>query len=121
MRPLIPIVALALSGSLCVSAPAAAQIAGRIVVPTAGSSVTPRGPSIGQQLRKTRRDIRNGLESGQLTRREAKALRRQAARIAAMAERHAEGGLSGPETAALESQAEMLRGAVVAQRSAPKR
>jgi hypothetical protein len=70
---------------------------------------------------KVRRDIRKGRQSGQLSRAEARGLRRENARIAAFQDRLASDGLSDSERAAVQSRAEGLNGLVVAKRSrAPK-
>jgi hypothetical protein len=68
-------------------------------------------------LGKVREDIRKGRRSGQLTRAEAKGLRRETARIDAFRDRVASDGLSDSERAAVQNQAEGLNGLVTAKRS----
>ncbi|WP_448663805.1 hypothetical protein ACG3SL_03790 [Sphingomonas sp. CJ20] len=115
------VLSIAAALALFTALPASAQIVGRISMPSGGTLVAPREPDIGRQLRNTRADIRNGRDSGQLTRREARGLRREAARIGALSERYASNGLTDAEATALEGYAEMLRAAVVVKRGAPKR
>jgi hypothetical protein len=109
-----------LTFSLCAAAflidsPAAAQFVGRPVyepVLPAGSflgdSSLP-GPAIGRELRDVRRGIERRRETGELTRREARELRREARLIDRSAERFRRGGLSASERRELEIRARVLR------------
>lgn len=86
----------------------------------------PSGKSIGYdrsaaETAKIRSDIRGGRSSGQLTRREAKQLRREAWQIDTLEERYAAGGLSPAEEAELFARREALRNDVVAKRSGTRK
>lgn len=75
------------------------------------------GPStVGHDLRETRERISNGRDSGQLSKREARALRREAAQISTLADRYARDGLSDSERRELEMRAQVLRDLTAAQR-----
>jgi hypothetical protein len=124
-------IALAAVAALTLSAsPAAAQIwggPGGNAHATGRAIAEPRLPppessagwtsGVSGDLRKIRESIRNGRESGQLTRREARALRRETARIGSLQNRYGRGGLSVSESSFLAAQVEGLRGKVVAKRS----
>jgi hypothetical protein len=118
------------SFALISGAPASAQIAGSMRGLSGSPSIRgdilrapPADPAVTQhfsisgQIRGIRDDIRNGLDAGQLSRGEARALRREGHRIEAMSARYAQGGYSGAEVALLRSRTEALRSAVVAKRS----
>jgi hypothetical protein len=77
----------------------------------------PRDTSIGRQLGKIRSDTNAGRESGQLTRRQARALRRERASISALEARFARDGLSDSEKAELQARVEILHANTVARRS----
>lgn len=61
------------------------------------------------ELRDVRREISKGRDRGELSRRQAKQLRREAGEIAMLEDRYAAGGLSDAERAELRSRAEVLR------------
>ncbi len=84
-------------------------------------SSTPAGPSVERQVNRIRQDIRNGRETGQLSRREAKNLRRTAGNIDLRAGMYAQNGLTDSERSFLDSNAAALRSQVVVQRSQTKR
>ncbi len=84
-------------------------------------SSTPAGPSIERQVDRIRQDIRNGRETGQLSKREAKNLRRTAGNIDLRAGMYAQNGLTDSERSFLDSNAAALRSRVVVQRSQGKR
>jgi hypothetical protein len=118
------------SFALLAAAPASAQIAGSMRGLSGSPSIRgdivrapPADPamtqhfSISREVGGIRDDIRDGLEAGQLSRTEARALRREGYRIEAMRARYAQGGFSGAEVAMLRSRSEALRSAVVAKRS----
>jgi hypothetical protein len=68
------------------------------------------GPvTFGAELDRARRDIRRHRDSGELSRTEARALRREADRIDAMAERYREGGFSELERRELDLRTTELR------------
>jgi hypothetical protein len=62
-------------------------------------------------------DIHDGAESGQLSRKQAKELRREAGEIDQLEQRYAAGGLSDAEAAELRTREEVLRSIVNAKRS----
>jgi len=72
--------------------------------------------TVGHDLRETRKRISNGRDSGQLSKREARALRREAGQISALADRYAHGGVSDSERRELEMRAQVLRDLTAAQR-----
>lgn len=72
--------------------------------------------TVGHDLRETRERISNGRDSGQLSKREARALRREAAQISTLADRYARDGLSDSERRELEMRAQVLRDLTAAQR-----
>lgn len=97
--------------------PAAAQIrdpAGGVRWP----APSPALPGVARELGQADRNIREARESGQLSRREAKALRRESRQIATLEERYRRGGLSESERAELESRIAALRSLTGAKRSA---
>jgi hypothetical protein len=77
------------------------------------SSSTASGPVIGDVYA----DIRAGSRYGQLSRKQAKELRREAAEISALETRYAADGLSDAEAAELQTRAEVLRSIINAKRS----
>lgn len=96
--------------------PAAAQIrdpSGGIRWP----APSPALPGVARELSQADRNIREGRESGQLSRREARALRRESRQIAVLEERYRSGGLSESERAELESRIAALRSVTGAKRS----
>lgn len=96
--------------------PAAAQIRD----PSGGvrwPAPSPALPGVARELGQADRSIRDGRESGQLSRREAKALRRESRQIATLERRYAHGGLSQSERAELESRIAALRSVTGAKRS----
>ena len=100
---------------LGLTAPAAAQIAGR----PNDAPAPPRNlffddgrmpaPGPGRELRETRREIERARERGSITRREARALRREARLIGRLAERYGRDGLSGAEQRELSATTGALR------------
>lgn len=76
----------------------------------------PHVPGVGRDLNQIDRMIRDGRENGQLSRREARDLRRQAAYIDGLETRYRNGGLTSSEQAELRSRTEGLRGRVTAAR-----
>jgi uncharacterized membrane protein len=114
MRPLI------LSACLLAfaAAPACAQFVGKhdygpvgISNPFIGDSRQP-GPGIGRELRGVRQQINEARESGALTGREARQLRREAWAIEQLAARYADDGLSRSEQDELENRTHYLSDAV---------
>ena len=116
MRCLATLLFLAASGAL--AAPAGAQIAERhryepisLPNPFIGDSRLP-GPGLGRDLRDIEGRIDRARDSGAITRREARQLRREARLIASLAGRYAQDGLSGSERSELTNRAVYLRGRV---------
>lgn len=78
---------------------------------------SPALPGVARELGQADRNIREGRESGQLSRREARALRRESRQIAVLEERYARGDLSESERAELEARVAALRSVTGAKRS----
>lgn len=97
---------------VAVSAPAAAQIP----ISGAGSG---NGAGLSRQLERAYRQIERARDADQLSRREARALRREANGIGDMAARYSRDGLSQSEAAELDFRASALSGAVAAERATP--
>jgi hypothetical protein len=70
--------------------------------------------AIGQLERQVRTDISRAMRNGDLSHREAKAFRRQAAYIDALQSRYAQDGLSDPELMELQNRLEALRSVIYA-------
>jgi hypothetical protein len=77
----------------------------------------PSNPSPGRDLRDVRQRIDQGRDAGQLSRREARQLRRQADVIGAAGGRFAQDGLSASERRELAIRTQVLRDQVTATRS----
>jgi hypothetical protein len=103
---------------LVLAAPASAQIWGGPVPSLPGRANIAAGHG---EIGQIRDNIRNGRQSGQLTRREARQLRREAAQIGVLEARYAAGGLSPAEEAELYVRREALRNDVVVKRSDGRR
>jgi hypothetical protein len=92
----------------------------RIDLPTrpldTGTSANIPQPAIGRQLDGIDDGIRAGRASGQLSRREARGLRRENGVIGSIAERYAENGLSQSEARELQIRTEVMRDIVNNQR-----
>lgn len=84
-------------------------------------SSAPAGPSVERQVGRIRDDVRDGRKAGQLSRREARDLRRKADGIGLRAGMYAQNGLSDSERSFLESNAAALRSEVVGKRSQGRR
>lgn len=98
--------------------PATAQIVGRPQYervstpdPFLGNGYMP-GPGLGRELRDIHRRIDRARESGAITRREARQLRREAAGIAYLADVYRHGGLSPSERVELRTRVAVLRDSV---------
>ncbi|RIV76016.1 hypothetical protein D2V04_01735 [Pelagerythrobacter aerophilus] len=76
-------------------------------------------PAIGRELRETRERIDRGRESGDLSKREARALRRENRQIGVLADRYGRDGISDAEYRELEMRARVLQSQVEAQRIRP--
>jgi hypothetical protein len=112
------------------TAPASAQIAGSMRGLSGSPSIRgdilrapPADPgfaqsvSVSREMGGIRSQIREGRAAGQLSRSEARALRREGDRIEAMGARLGRDGYSAAEVAMLRGRTEALRSAVVAKRS----
>ncbi|PVX31154.1 hypothetical protein [Sphingomonas pokkalii] len=110
---------LLLASTLCLLplAPASAQIWGGPVPASAGGSAAARGIQIAPQPRSARSEIRAGERSGQLTRGEARQLRRAGGGNTALADRIGRDGLSESEAAELDTRALLLHEDIVRARS----
>lgn len=75
------------------------------------------GPLPDRELRKARDLINEGRDRGELSKGEAKALRREARQIDALADRYGREGLSDPERRELETRLQLLRADTLAGRS----
>lgn len=106
---------LILTGALCLvpAMPASAQIWGGPVPAGSGGSFAGRGIKVAPQPRSARSEIRAGERSGELTREEARQLRRVDAANSALAERFSEGGISDSEAAELNTRAILLHEEIV--------
>ena len=108
--------------ALALSAPAHAQIAGRHDWGPVGTADPFIGdsslgcPGAGREVRDLRGEIRAGRESGQLSRAEARQLRRETRRFGSAARRYGRDGLSPTEARFLNGWALSLRSAVGAAR-----
>ncbi len=80
--------------------------------------VEPR-PAGDYELDRARQDIRDGRKSGTLSRKQARALRREADRADAQADRSARDGLSYSEQREIDMQGRALQSLTEAQRSHP--
>lgn len=103
--------ALACALLVAVSAPAAAQIP----ISDAGGT----GAGLSRQLERAYRQIERARDADQVSRREARALRREANGIGDMAARYGRDGLSQSEAAELQFRTSALNGAVAAERATP--
>lgn len=122
MRPLL--IALL---PLAFSSGAAAQFMPRTVPPSDPMpGITDRGTQpasgqwVGRELRKTRDMIGDGRKNGELSEKEAKALRREARQIDTLADRYGRDGLTDSEQRELETRAQVLRADALAGRSRGK-
>ena len=94
-----------------------APIRGDIRMPAPVNPTLGRSVSVSREVGAIREQIDAGRASGQLDRREARALRREGRRIEATSERYGRDGYSDAEIAMLRSRTEALRSATVAKRT----
>jgi hypothetical protein len=78
--------------------------------------VRPSHPTIGRELRETRDRIDRGRDNGDLSKREARALRREATQIGTLADRYGQDGISEAEHRELEMRTRVLQSQVDIQR-----
>ncbi len=123
------VLAIGMAAIIVTAPPASAQIAGsmrglsgspsvrgEIRLPKPADAGLVRGTSVAREVRDVRNDIEAGRKAGQLSRSEARALRREGHRIDSMRARYSQGGYTEAEVALLRSRTEALRSAVVAKR-----
>ena len=116
--------------ALVAAAPASAQIAGsmrglsgspsirgEIRRPVPADPGLVRSVSVSREVRGIRNDIEAAREAGQLSRSDARALRREARRIEAMSGRFSSGGYTEAEVALLRGRTDALRSATVLKRT----
>ncbi|MDK2769723.1 hypothetical protein [Sphingomonas sp.] len=101
---------------ILLATPAAAQIRD-----PAGSNVgwpapRPALPGVARELHQVDQSIRDARDADKLSRKEARELRREGRRIAALEERYARDGLSESERAGLQTRIEALRSIASARR-----
>lgn len=111
------LVALAMLVCGCWSAPAAAQTWGGY--DPSPFPATPRTPPsrVARDLTKIREDRREGRSAGQLSRHDAKALRRDEWMLGRLERRFARGGMSDSEADELQVRTEALRAQLVGRRT----
>jgi len=97
--------------------PAPAQIRGPSIEGVRWPAPRPGLPGIARDLRQADAGIHDGRRSGQLSRREARALERESRQIAVLQERFARDGLSAAEQAELSQRVAALRSVTGAQRA----
>jgi len=83
---------------------------------TFDTHVRPAEPAIGSELRAARKGIDRGRKNGDLSKREARALRREANQIDTLADRYGQDGLSNAEHRELEMRARVLQSQTESQR-----
>ena len=93
------------------------SIRGDILREVPGDPVLTQRVSISREVGDIRNQIREGRDAGQLSRSEARALRREGRRIEAVSDRYGRDGYSSAEVAMLRARTEALRSAMVAKRS----
>ncbi|MFL9840538.1 hypothetical protein ABS767_06140 [Sphingomonas sp. ST-64] len=109
MRPLM-------IAALLVTAPAVAQIRDPAGSNAGWPAPRPALPGVARDLRQVDRSIRDARDAGQLSRREARELRRESRRIAALEARYARDGLSQSERDGLAARIAALRSVAAARR-----
>lgn len=84
--------------------------------PTTPRALPPLSPGVDWDMRKIGSEISDGRDRGELSKRQARELRREAGEIRMLQRRYARGGLSGAEQKELRARAEMLRALTRAKR-----
>lgn len=80
-------------------------------------TTAPTASGAGAEMHGVYEDIREGARNGQLSHKQAKELRREAAEIDLLEQRYAEGGLSDSKVAELRTRIEVLESIINAKRS----
>ena len=104
-----PLILILLAGAAAPSAPAP-RLGGIAYEPS-------RGPGYGRQAERARDRAEDGREAGQLSRREERALKREARQIERLSARYAHGGYSEGERRELQARIDYLNGRISARRS----
>lgn len=102
--------------AILVAAPAAAQIRDPSGSNAGWPAPRPALPGVARDLHQVDRSIRDARDADKLSRKEARELRRESRRIAALEERYARDGLSETERAGLQARIEALRSIASARR-----
>ena len=102
--------------TLVITAPAAAQIRDPAGSNAGWPAPRPALPGVARELHQVDRSIRDARDADKLSRKEARELRRESRRIAALEERYARDGLSESERAGLLARIEALRSIASARR-----
>lgn len=101
---------------LAIATPAAAQIRDPVGSKAGWPVPRPALPGVARELHQVDRSIRDARDADKLSRKEARQLRRESRRIAALEDRYARDGLSESERAALQARIEALRSIASARR-----
>jgi hypothetical protein len=105
-----------LIATLVIVAPAAAQIRDPAGSNAGWPAPRPALPGVARDLHQVDRSIRDARDADKVSRKEARELRRESRRIAALEDRYARDGLSESERAGLQAQIEALRSIASARR-----
>lgn len=105
-----------LIATLIIAAPATAQIRDPSGSNAGWPAPRPALPGVARELHHLDRSIRDARDAEKLSRKEARELRRESRRIAALEERYARDGLSETERAGLQARIEALRSIASARR-----
>lgn len=110
MQSIVVAAALVISsfGTMASIAPSAPPDRGARLPGTFDVRVDPSDGAVQRELRDTRRNIERRRESGELSKREARALRREARLIASLEDRYSRDGLSAAELHELQLRADEL-------------
>ena len=99
-----------------IATPAAAQIRDPAGSNAGWPAPRPVLPGVARELNQVDRSIRDARDADKLSRKEARQLRREGRRIAALEDRYARDGLSESERAGLQARIEALRSITSARR-----
>lgn len=99
-----------------IAVPAAAQIRDPAGSNAGWPAPRPALPGVARELNQVDRSIRDARDADKLSRKEARELRRESRRIAALEERYARNGLTESERAGLQARLEALRSIASARR-----
>ncbi|HEV7287661.1 hypothetical protein [Sphingomonas sp.] len=105
-----------LIATLMIAAPAAAQIRDPSGSNAGWPAPRPVLPGVARDLHQVDRSIRDARDAEKVSRKEARELRRESRRIAALEDRYARDGLSESERAGLQARIEALRSIASARR-----